>query len=111
RERINRDVHPDDLERVEGERRLGLLRGLPFEMENGCSVKTANFAGSSFATTQSWTTTERWFGGSQPPPTSKNASRPKTACGTRPLRCVKRSSDRRCWKRLSAHPPRFAASW
>src|SRR5207245_8661791 len=33
RERINRDVHPDDLERGQGERSAGLSRGVPFETE------------------------------------------------------------------------------
>jgi len=33
RERINRDVHPDDLERVQNERSAGLSRGVPFETE------------------------------------------------------------------------------
>jgi PAS domain S-box-containing protein len=33
RERIKRDVHPDDLERVQNERRAGLSRGMPFEIE------------------------------------------------------------------------------
>src|SRR6201993_4520136 len=33
RERINRDVHPDDLERVQNERSGGLSRGVPFETE------------------------------------------------------------------------------
>src|SRR6201987_3919739 len=33
RERINRDVHPHDLERVQNERSAGLARGVPFETE------------------------------------------------------------------------------
>src|SRR3981081_376818 len=33
RERINRDVHPDDLKRVQNERSAGLSRGVPFETE------------------------------------------------------------------------------
>jgi len=32
-ERFKRDVHPDDLERVQNERGEGLSRGMPFEME------------------------------------------------------------------------------
>ena len=32
-ERFKRDVHPDDLERVQNERSAGLSRGMPFEME------------------------------------------------------------------------------
>src|SRR5258705_6480753 len=43
RERINRDVHPDDLERVEGERRLGLVKGVPFEMEKRLLGKDSHF--------------------------------------------------------------------
>src|SRR6266850_909723 len=43
RERINRDVHPDDLERVESERRLGLLKGVPFEMEKRLLGKDSHF--------------------------------------------------------------------
>jgi PAS domain S-box-containing protein len=110
RERIDRDVHPDDLDKVQQERRSGLSNGVPFEMEKRLLGKDASFAGSCFATTQSWTKAETWCGGSPPPPTSKNASRPKIACETKPSRCVKRSSDRRCTKRLSVHLPRFAAS-
>src|SRR5579862_9643570 len=33
RERIIRDVHPDDLDNVQNERRAGLTRGMPFEIE------------------------------------------------------------------------------
>src|SRR5260370_13996840 len=43
REGINRDVHPDDLERVEGERRLGLSSGVPFEMEKRLLGKDSHF--------------------------------------------------------------------
>jgi formate hydrogenlyase transcriptional activator len=43
RERIDRDVHPDDLERVEGERRLGLSKGVPFEMEKRLLGKDGQF--------------------------------------------------------------------
>jgi PAS domain S-box-containing protein len=43
RERINRDVHPDDLERVESERRLGLSKGVPFEMEKRLLGKDSQF--------------------------------------------------------------------
>jgi len=43
RERIDRDVHPDDLERVEGERRLGLSSGVPFEMEKRLLGKDSHF--------------------------------------------------------------------
>src|ERR1700751_5992573 len=43
RERINRDVHPDDLERVEAERRLGLSKGVPFEMEKRLLGKNGQF--------------------------------------------------------------------
>jgi formate hydrogenlyase transcriptional activator len=32
-DRIKRDLHPDDLERVQTERRVGLSRGVPFEIE------------------------------------------------------------------------------
>jgi formate hydrogenlyase transcriptional activator len=32
-ERISRDVHPDDLDRVQSERSAGLSRGMPFETE------------------------------------------------------------------------------
>ena len=32
-ERVTRDLHPDDLERVQTERRVGLSRGVPFEIE------------------------------------------------------------------------------
>jgi len=32
-DRITRDLHPDDLERVQAERERGLSKGLPFEME------------------------------------------------------------------------------
>src|SRR5246127_3079983 len=43
RERINRDVHPDDLERVGTERRLGLSKGVPFEMEKRLLSKDGRF--------------------------------------------------------------------
>src|ERR1700730_13911541 len=43
RERVARDVHPDDLERVESERRLGLSRGVPFEMEKRLLGKDSQF--------------------------------------------------------------------
>jgi PAS domain S-box-containing protein len=43
RERINRDVHPDDLERVGAERRLGLSKGVPFEMEKRLLGKDGRF--------------------------------------------------------------------
>ena len=43
RERIDRDIHPDDLERVQGERRLGLSRGVPFEMEKRLLGKDKRF--------------------------------------------------------------------
>ncbi|HEX9483292.1 MAG TPA: PAS domain S-box protein, partial [Gemmatimonadaceae bacterium] len=43
RERIARDVHPDDLERVESERRLGLSKGVPFEMEKRLLGRDARF--------------------------------------------------------------------
>ncbi len=43
REGIDRDVHPDDLERVEGERRLGLSKGVPFEMEKRLLGKDGQF--------------------------------------------------------------------
>src|SRR5260370_23249269 len=43
RERIARDGHPDDLERVEGERRLGLSKGVPFEMEKRLLGKDSRF--------------------------------------------------------------------
>src|SRR6201982_196844 len=43
RERINRDVHPDDLERVEAERRFGLSKGVPFEMEKRLLSKDGRF--------------------------------------------------------------------
>ncbi len=43
RERINRDVHPDDLERVQGERSAGLSRGVPFETEKRLLGKDGQF--------------------------------------------------------------------
>jgi formate hydrogenlyase transcriptional activator len=43
RERINRDVHPDDLERVQSERSEGLSRGKPFEMEKRLLNKDGQF--------------------------------------------------------------------
>jgi formate hydrogenlyase transcriptional activator len=43
RERINRDVHPDDLERVQNERSAGLSRGLPFETEKRLLGKDGQF--------------------------------------------------------------------
>ena len=43
RERINRDVHPDDLERVQNERSAGLSRGAPFETEKRLVGKDGRF--------------------------------------------------------------------
>jgi formate hydrogenlyase transcriptional activator len=43
RERINRDVHPDDLERVQNERRAGLSRGVLFETEKRLLGKDGQF--------------------------------------------------------------------
>jgi len=43
RERINRDVHPDDLERVQNERSAGLSRGVPFETEKRLLDKDGQF--------------------------------------------------------------------
>jgi formate hydrogenlyase transcriptional activator len=43
RERINRDVHPDDLERVQSERSAGLSRGVPFETEKRLLGKDGQF--------------------------------------------------------------------
>jgi formate hydrogenlyase transcriptional activator len=43
RERINRDVHPDDLERVQSERIAGLSRGVPFETEKRLLGKDGQF--------------------------------------------------------------------
>src|SRR6266403_2712840 len=43
RERINRDVHPDDLERVQNERRAGLSRGVLFETEKRLVGKDGQF--------------------------------------------------------------------
>jgi formate hydrogenlyase transcriptional activator len=43
RERINRDVHPDDLERVQNERSAGLSRGVPFETEKRLLGKDGQF--------------------------------------------------------------------
>lgn len=43
RERINRDVHPDDLERVQNERSAGLSRGVPFETEKRLLGKDGRF--------------------------------------------------------------------
>src|SRR5580692_3157717 len=43
RERINRDVHPDDLERVQNERSAGLSRGVLFETEKRLVGKDGQF--------------------------------------------------------------------
>jgi formate hydrogenlyase transcriptional activator len=43
RERINRDVHPHDLERVQHERNAGLSKGVPFEMEKRLLRKDGQF--------------------------------------------------------------------
>ena len=43
RERISRDVHPDDLERVQNERSAGLSRGMPFETEKRLLGKDGQF--------------------------------------------------------------------
>jgi len=43
RERLKRDVPPDELERVEDERRTGLLKGVPFENEKQILGKDGRF--------------------------------------------------------------------
>jgi formate hydrogenlyase transcriptional activator len=43
RERLNRDVHPDDLERAQNERSAGLSRGIPFETEKRLLGKDGQF--------------------------------------------------------------------
>src|SRR5712692_10457034 len=43
REPLNKDVHPDDLERIEGERSLGLSNNVPFEMERRLLGKDREF--------------------------------------------------------------------
>src|SRR6201982_1988041 len=43
RERTNRDVHPDDWERVQNERSAGLSRGVPFETEKRLMGKDGQF--------------------------------------------------------------------
>ncbi|WP_263365529.1 sigma-54-dependent Fis family transcriptional regulator [Edaphobacter bradus] len=43
RERITRDIHPDDLERVQNERSAGLSRGMPFETEKRLLGKDGQF--------------------------------------------------------------------
>ena len=43
RERISRDIHPDDLERVQNERSAGLSRGVPFETEKRLLGKDGQF--------------------------------------------------------------------
>ena len=42
-QRIKRDVHPDDLERVESERAAGLSSGAPFELEKRLRRKDGQF--------------------------------------------------------------------
>jgi PAS domain S-box-containing protein len=43
RERIKRDVHPDDLERTQSERKAGLSKGVPFEIEKRLRSKDGQF--------------------------------------------------------------------
>ena len=43
RERVKRDVHPDDLDRVQNERSASLSRGMPFEMEKRLLSKDGHF--------------------------------------------------------------------
>ena len=42
-QRIKRDVHPDDLERTQSERKAGLSKGVPFEMEKRLRSKDGQF--------------------------------------------------------------------
>src|SRR5712671_5299459 len=42
-DRIKRDLHPDDLERVQTERSVGLARGVPFEIEKRSLGKAGQF--------------------------------------------------------------------
>ena len=42
-ERVRRDLHPDDVERVQTERKVGLSRGAPFEIEKRSLGKDGQF--------------------------------------------------------------------
>src|SRR5258708_14684049 len=42
-DRITRDIHPDDVERVQTERQVGLSRGVPFEIEKRSIGKDGQF--------------------------------------------------------------------
>src|SRR5262249_32363153 len=42
-ERIKRDIHPDDIDRVQTERSVGLSLGLPFEIEKRSLAKDGRF--------------------------------------------------------------------
>jgi len=42
-ERVTRDLHPDDVERVQSERRVGLSGGVPFEIEKRSLGKDGQF--------------------------------------------------------------------
>src|SRR6266566_6642087 len=42
-ERVTRDLHPDDVERVQSERSVGLSRGVPFEIEKRSLGKDGQF--------------------------------------------------------------------
>jgi len=42
-ERVTRDLHPDDVERVQTERKVGLSRGAPFEIEKRSLGKDGQF--------------------------------------------------------------------
>ncbi len=46
-----RVVHPDDVDHFREERELGLLEGLPFDLEYALAAKTGNITGSSSSTT------------------------------------------------------------
>jgi formate hydrogenlyase transcriptional activator len=52
-ERMKRDLHPDDADRVANERRNGISKGVPFEIEKRVLGEMASFAGFCFATSQS----------------------------------------------------------
>ena len=49
-ERVKRDVHPDDFERVGSERQNGISKGLRLRLRGACSAKMDVIAGFCFAT-------------------------------------------------------------
>src|SRR5579871_4011129 len=92
-----RTYHPEDLDRVREERKAGLARGLPFEVEQRARRKgTVSIAGSFSVTIRSTTNRGVCCAGMRPEPTSMIASAPRTGHEMKTLHCARISYAHPC---------------